>query len=549
MSAVLTLPSAPVPASKTGLLKRITTKLRTPQPTASTSAAPAEAAPSKPKRRGTVLPRPKAPVPALPNTFISAEQREAALLARGLVPRRLRDAHGERLPMSAQEAARDERLGVRPDSDSGSTSGGGSDSEASEARRIRADWLARNDGAAAPRRASDEELAQSRTSLSAAAADERGVVIGTPAAPRRPRIVRAHEPPPLSPLSPSQAELATSPSSASGDTDSLDRACDPTRVPLPPSPAASLWGVEIARGDAEAHASGEGTAEADAGAARDTAGAPAERAPANSRAPGTASAAASAIEADAQAASPPPSFDDPRSPRDLPAPLPPTMSTHPSPSPIERGRSFGGASATSVPALSPTRTASSSSTEPQTPHLDDARPRSASTASVSGESWRELAKIRTEGKGVGEVIVESPVEEEDTVPELPGPRARKVSTATEGERKRGFFKRHSSSATSPSQKAPSLGGLRRSVTGTISGKLGLRPKSLVVDTALAAQPPATSPVSPLSASAPTRLDVPFTRVRQPLSPTMHTRGSIIIHAEEIEDEESRRLAEAAFLDF
>ena len=50
---------------------------------------------------------------------------------------------------------------------------------------------------------------------------------------------------------------------------------------------------------------------------------------------------------------------------------------------------------------------------------------------------------------VGEVIVESPVEEEDTVPELPTPRARKVSTATEGGHRRGFFKRHSTSPVRP----------------------------------------------------------------------------------------------------
>ncbi|EKM58427.1 uncharacterized protein PHACADRAFT_252740 [Phanerochaete carnosa HHB-10118-sp] len=102
-----------------------------------------------------------------------------------------------------------------------------------------------------------------------------------------------------------------------------------------------------------------------------------------------------------------------------------------------------------------------------------------------------------------------------------------------------------------------MGNLRRSVAGTISGKLGLRPRStLVVDTAFATRPPVPSShsLSPRSVSAPTpaaRLDAPRPRPRprQPLSPTMHTRGSIILYAGEIQDEESRRLSEAAFLDF
>ena len=88
----------------------------------------------------------------------------------------------------------------------------------------------------------------------------------------------------------------------------------------------------------------------------------------------------------------------------------------------------------------------------------------------------------------------------------------------------------------------SLVNLRRSVTGTLATKLSMRPKSaLVVDTSVAtvSHPPVSMPAARPRPRA----------QRQALSPTMHNRASIIVCAGAIEDEESRRLSEAAFLDF
>ena len=157
-------------------------------------------------------------------------------------------------------------------------------------------------------------------------------------------------------------------------------------------------------------------------------------------------------------------------------------------------------------------------------------------------------------------------------------------------------------------KTRSMSNLRKSVAGTISAKF--RPKALVVDTSskgssakkLSASPARNSPLNPnppsnsnlsalnpLSPTSPTttyysaRSNTSFRsgnsvtsptssnghggppsayrgvggvgepvarpRPRQPLSPTMHSRGSILMETRGIEDDESRRLAELAFLDF
>ena len=73
----------------------------------------------------------------------------------------------------------------------------------------------------------------------------------------------------------------------------------------------------------------------------------------------------------------------------------------------------------------------------------------------------------------------------------------------------------------------------------------MRPKSaLIVDTSIATSVP---PV-PATLLQPVARPRPRPH-RQPLSPTLHNRASIIACAGAIEDEESRRLSEAAFLDF
>ncbi|EKM58433.1 uncharacterized protein PHACADRAFT_182761 [Phanerochaete carnosa HHB-10118-sp] len=146
MPSTTTPPSAALQASKTGLLKRIVTKLRPPQPATSLGAAvsvgKASGSGSKMKWWGMVLlppaPRHKAPVPTLPNAFLLPGQREAALRSRGLVPRRYRDANGDTLPMSVQKADHDRRFAALHDDDDDASEG------ETKARRICEQWLARN---------------------------------------------------------------------------------------------------------------------------------------------------------------------------------------------------------------------------------------------------------------------------------------------------------------------------------------------------------------------------------------------------------------------
>ncbi len=99
---------------------------------------------------------PKAPLPAAPpNDFTSREQRQAALRARGLLPpvaSAYRDANGFMVPLSEQEAELDRRYTVVVEESEGSEQG----AEASEAKKIREAWLARNKDAGTPARGSLE---------------------------------------------------------------------------------------------------------------------------------------------------------------------------------------------------------------------------------------------------------------------------------------------------------------------------------------------------------------------------------------------------------
>ncbi|KAH9915108.1 uncharacterized protein B0H18DRAFT_108111 [Fomitopsis serialis] len=117
--------------------------------------------------------------------------------------------------------------------------------------------------------------------------------------------------------------------------------------------------------------------------------------------------------------------------------------------------------------------------------------------------------------------------------------------------------------------------MKRTVTGTLAS-LKPRPKTIVEDSTLGEAPhSATAPASPPSVyapptsfpqamAAPKRRNTPSPgtrasvlrgplwarpRPRQALSPTIHDRGTILVEAGRIEDEESRRLSEMAFLDY
>ncbi|KIP05723.1 hypothetical protein PHLGIDRAFT_486559 [Phlebiopsis gigantea 11061_1 CR5-6] len=160
------LPSVPLPPipdegqKRPGLVKRITTKLRTPsQSWAHPSGPPPlegvpEDAAAK-HRRKISLRMPTLPGPStttrntnLENAFTSPEQREAALRACGLIPahpRPGRDTHGYMLPLSEQEERLDHDWAIIPN-DAARLSPEGE----SEAQRIKDAWLKKNHEAQSP---------------------------------------------------------------------------------------------------------------------------------------------------------------------------------------------------------------------------------------------------------------------------------------------------------------------------------------------------------------------------------------------------------------
>ncbi|KIP08240.1 hypothetical protein PHLGIDRAFT_387847 [Phlebiopsis gigantea 11061_1 CR5-6] len=472
MSAAFIMPSATSPPSqaaqpaKSGLFKRLATKLRTPHPpsTPSTSASPAPAASvSKAKRKPTIhLPKAKAPTHA--NAFLSAEHREAALRARGLVPRRYRAPNGDTLPMSAQEAELDKRFSMLVEEPGSSES---SDGE-SEARRIREAWLQRN--------AANDVAARSASELSSVDEDDELVISG-PVSPRRPQVVEAHA---ELPMSPSRAELHGG-TSGSGHSDPDDE--DPASIPLPASPLSSRRGttsavVPVTNGVSVSEL-GEVVQEAG------TPATPAKSADATKTHP--TSAPASLIRAKYADSPLPPlpptpssSSGDARPPRTLTLPTLTVSPCTPRAS-IEQN----------MPALSPTRTTSSTATSdaPHTPQPADDLPRPSASSSDSGSAKLNTAVARP-GKvssAITAVIVESPAEDDDAdhVPELPPPRLPAARGSQDSARRMGLFKRGASTHSTPGlAKAPrpsaSLGNLRRSVTSSLAGRL--RPRSaLVVD--------------------------------------------------------------------
>lgn len=424
------LPSTTTQPSKGGLLKRFTTKIRPSTANSATSttsskhdASPAaasspQATVSKPKRKGTIMlpsmPRPKAPVPALANGFTSQQQREAALFARGLVPPRYRDARGDTVPMSEQEAQMDNRFSVLLEEPRSSDS---SDGE-SEARRIREAWLKRNAEAAAT--AYDSDNAGSPFAID-------DVMICKSRSPQRPNIVAEHDTPLLSP---SQAELRSGKSEL-GHGGALE-SVDPTTIPLPATPKSTRTARSKFGDDDVPPLPGTlGSPSAPTPPPKDSAAAPvAVRAESTTGSRKDKSAPPSI----SIAVSTPPrsSTSSPHSqlstlPR-LPSPeidfhrarsatLPTLHITSASPPPIQRGRSLGGKSTSSrsVPALSPTRTVDSITTSdaPHTPTMAASASRMRQS-SISGESRSSEDKSH-----IAAVIVECPEDEGDVVAELP----------------------------------------------------------------------------------------------------------------------------------
>ncbi|RPD59589.1 hypothetical protein L227DRAFT_611820 [Lentinus tigrinus ALCF2SS1-6] len=152
----VTMPQPTAPPQQGNFFRRLTSKIRSSAPhhNESSQTQPHSQPSHEPKRKGTILrlpSLPKAPPPAAPpNDFTSAEQRQAALRARGLIPasstaqRRFRDAEGFMMPLSEQEAEIDRRFAVVVPRTSFSED---EDASGSEARKIREAWLAKQHAA------------------------------------------------------------------------------------------------------------------------------------------------------------------------------------------------------------------------------------------------------------------------------------------------------------------------------------------------------------------------------------------------------------------
>jgi len=161
--------------------------------------------------------------------------------------------------------------------------------------------------------------------------------------------------------------------------------------------------------------------------------------------------------------------------------------------------------------------------------------------------------------GTAEEVVEEKVQEKEVVTPRPSVPQR-ASTETSERRKSlafGLFgKSGSGSSDGEPQRSPkpirSMTNLRRSVAGTLSSRL--RPKStLIVNTSgkpdFSRLPPSPALLSPTSPGLRQQQQQQGGGLRVPLSPTIHNRGSILMSTKHIEDDESRRLSEMAFLDF
>lgn len=519
-------PLPPVPAPRGGLFKRLTTKLHrqpvhlqtppttlpkpsapTPLAAANTNASTSAAANNKPTRRTTLrlpsLPKPHA-VPL--DDFTSAAHRAAAMRARGLVP-----ARRDTIPLSEQEAERDKRFSVLvevPGDESG-------EEGESEAKRIREAWLKRNVVNEVGEDEGDD-------------VDPAGIPL-----PASPRSLRSRGGEADTDVKVSEWLRSTPTKVRAGKEPARDDDADSDVLPSPAT--ASLSTARRKEKPKPITTSTRGSEE-------DTAPPRLEFSALPPLPP-----------------SPPLESQDSHTRRTLAVP---TLAV-----PAERGRAIPiapSSSGSSMPALSPTRTYSSSTTteSPHTPTTSHMRRSSAASResgsqnSHSDNATPRASKVSAQDRTA--VIVENPSEDEEA-PLVPD---KSLEPEHVERRRAGLFGKRADLGPPLSKSAhaaASMSNLRRSVTGTFSSRLSLRPKSaLVLDTTMEA--------SELSnAAGPSSLEsegsgrprvvhsasMPMARPRprQALSPTMHNRGSILLQAKGIEDEESRRLSELAFLDF
>ncbi|KAI0649417.1 hypothetical protein C8Q79DRAFT_512220 [Trametes meyenii] len=646
------------------LFRRFTNKLR--------SSSAHERTPHDPTQKRRIPLRmpsmPKAPVPAPPvNDFTSLEQRRAALRARGLLPptsSAYRDANGFMVPLSEQEAELDRRYAVVVEEKSAEE-----EKAESEARKIREAWLARNKDAVDPSESTPSLLdadSHSRRDDAASLASRDGVVgdrspvratfvdapvispvaaaeIASPqeatvedfrTAPNTPADAAAAHPgaPRDPPGSPSSHSSVVTEKVSRWLRSSTDTPTDLTR----PSPAEDAVADLDAEAQAPSTASPDGTLRAKPRKEKPPPivvithhRASKEHAPPPPPPAIITVAAAAAALSDSEAStssSSRPSLEARGRQATLGAAAQPPRLAHTTSS-ASRGTTT--TTTTTLPALSPTRTVSSSGADStlHTPtttscqrdvsisrgsisHSSDQshasrRPRRRGTGSGSGSGPALLAvdvqpaQVKTGvlvGAGAG-VLTQSPIEETDSSeegefgeggPAQSGPapanvaRSRPQKAAEQAAQvqvnRKSFSlfgkKSLDSATTGAARSSSSMSNLRRAFSGGLAHKLQSRPRSSI-DTSASApavgrkrSKPFDPSHLPASPTFPTSTSVPPSaylgvgaaavplqgrttgvglRPRQAVAPTMHSRGSILHQAFAIEDDESRRLSEMAFL--
>ncbi|KAK2460939.1 hypothetical protein APHAL10511_007409 [Amanita phalloides] len=167
-------------------------------------------------------------------------------------------------------------------------------------------------------------------------------------------------------------------------------------------------------------------------------------------------------------------------------------------------------------------------------------------------------RIKTSGVRNIPMIVESPIEEgplpemsiTDATPNLEAQQEpfQEYQDIQTRRKKRSLFGQNPSRRLTVSA---SLTNMRRSVANALSrtkSSLGVPKRGHTFD-ASHLPPSPTYPFSSLTRVGGRRsLDASATRLRQPVSPTLHNRASILLETSAIEDEETRRMTEVAFLD-
>ncbi|KAI0822484.1 hypothetical protein BC628DRAFT_662255 [Trametes gibbosa] len=620
-----TQPQAPSGSGSNNIFRRFTNKLRsssTHPSSARSASTPAKSPPTAPvperKRTGLRMPialpaMPKAPVPAPPpNDFTSREQRQAALRARGLlpnVPSPYRDANGFMVSLSQQEAELDRRYTVVVDDKESSEA-------ESEAKKIREAWLARNRDAEGASVRGSLDIAGSVGEDAARCAGRDGMLGDR--SPVRATFVDASSPTEIaSPLEVTVEDFHTAPSSPSAAPPSLSVSTDPPAA-LTDTPRSSLTTDDA---QTPLAASPAGTVRAKPrkekpppiivttqrpSSSFDSKRVPAPQvvaftgaAPSDSEASITSDARSSLETRGRPAIS---AAAAQRQSRDQPPLLGHSVSS---------GSSNGtGSRANTLPALSPTRTVSSSGAEsalptPTTTSCQRDVSISRGSTSHSSDQSHGIAPARgrrgddsfAKGK-VGAPLIQSSIEETDpseeddgefgvapvvnVVPPTARPRPPRLQTAeqaVEGQLNRKSFslfgkKSLDSSRPPAARSSSSMSNLRRAFTGGFAAKHQQRPRSSLEPIPQHAQPvlqPKRSrlfdashlPASPTLAHPPSgpgggvlvTSAVPLQgrttgvglRPRQAVAPTMHSRGTILHQAHFIEDDESRRLSEMAFL--